>query len=683
MRYSPLLLLLAGLAVSLSGCGLFGGLQEPTSTDAWIEELLAAEDARDGECPLFRQALEQPDRLVRRTAYRALGRTGGESAIPLLVASAREELDPGLRAEALYAVGLTGLPGIVEAVETFLLDSDVGTRAAVIRALGLSGDTQALVTLLSALDDPAVEVRAEAALALARLFSIREDPVAGRSVGAFLALGVRMVRDVSPEVRWRSAYACSKLKLEEMRERFHEALGDESDFVRLFACEGLGELDPDPASRGLLIEALVDDSWTVVVEAAKALGKDPAPETLLALSRALGHGQRSGHASHHVRAAVARTLRQFSGVEGCVGVLKGALLDGAESVRDEALESLAQVADPGETLALLTEMLGEGAVPSPSVYLRSRAAGAAAALPDARGLPIVMELARDPAPAVRSAAVASLASFEGHAAEAEPILRSALAERDVALRDAAATSALALGLDSLRPDLERALKDSAGADFIEPRVSLLKALAGLGGQAMAPLLRDFLQDDERAVRTAARDELARLGGAIPNLPRPSRPERLITPRAGRDLLTGKNRPRVRLITSRGPFVLELLVDEAPHHALAFLERCRSGFYDGLTFHRMVPGFVVQGLDPRGDGYGTGRLSLRSEVNQERYGRGSVGMPDAGPDTGGCQIFVTFRPQPRLDDRYTIFAHVVEGMEVVEQLDLGDRVDYVVAPPAPE
>jgi cyclophilin family peptidyl-prolyl cis-trans isomerase len=93
----------------------------------------------------------------------------------------------------------------------------------------------------------------------------------------------------------------------------------------------------------------------------------------------------------------------------------------------------------------------------------------------------------------------------------------------------------------------------------------------------------------------------------------------------------------------------------------------------------VPGFVVQGLDPRGDGYGTGGPSLRAETNEHRYGRGSVGMPDAGKDTGGCQIFVTFRAQPRLDDRYTIFARVVEGMENVERLDIGDRVLYVLAP----
>jgi cyclophilin family peptidyl-prolyl cis-trans isomerase len=198
--------------------------------------------------------------------------------------------------------------------------------------------------------------------------------------------------------------------------------------------------------------------------------------------------------------------------------------------------------------------------------------------------------------------------------------------------------------------------------------------ATLGGRDALPVLRTALSDPERAVRLATREAIARLGGGIPEFPPLDPPERALAPVAGRDYLTGDALPRVRIETTRGAFVLEVLVDEAPVHATMFLRRCADGFYDGLTFHRMVPGFVVQGLDPRGDGYGTGDVSLRDEIGATRYDRGIVGMPNAGPDTGGCQLFVTFRPQPRLDGRYTVFARVVEGMDVVEQLDVGDRVE---------
>ena len=672
-------------ALLSTGCGLpgGGGFQPPTSRETWIDELLAAEDARDGGHPLFRQALDESDQEVRRFAYRSLGRIGAADSIALLVASALQEPDPELRAEAVHAIGLTRRSSVVEAAEAFILDPDERVRAAVIRALGLSGDDRGMITLLDALEDQSELVRSEATLALARLFASRSDPLGGRSVGAFLVLGERMRRDVSSEVRWRAAYAGAMLKLEELRRFLLDGLNDEDHRVRLFACVGLAELEPRPDTRRLLIEALQDEAWVVVVEAVKALGKDPSSETLLALSGVLGQAARPGHPSFHVRAAAARALQSFGGTEGAEAVVRRALADARESVRGEALEALALVGEPESVLALFESLQLAESGPSTSTYFRSRIAAAAAALPEGRGLGIVEALAVDDAVSVRSVAITALARFPDRKQDWLPYLRAALARREVALRDAAANCAAALGLTALLPDLERALRDSAGAEFIEPRVSSLKAIGALGGLSSLPLLREYLSDGERAVRTAARDELARLGGAIPELPRPARPERLVAPRAGRDCLTGRERPRVKLITTRGPFVLELLVDEAPHHALAFLDRCRRGFYDGLSFHRLVPGFVVQGLDPRGDGYGTGRLSLRSEINQQRYLRGSVGMPDAGLDTGGCQIFVTFRPQPRLDDRYTIFARVVEGMDVVEELDVGDRVDYVVAPPAPD
>ena len=81
--------------------------------------------------------------------------------------------------------------------------------------------------------------------------------------------------------------------------------------------------------------------------------------------------------------------------------------------------------------------------------------------------------------------------------------------------------------------------------------------------------------------------------------------------------------------------------------------------------------MVQGLDPRGDGWGTGGVFLRDEINPMLYGRGAIGMPNAGPDSGGCQIFITHVPTPHLDGNYTVFGQVVAGMDVVDALDVGD------------
>ena len=93
------------------------------------------------------------------------------------------------------------------------------------------------------------------------------------------------------------------------------------------------------------------------------------------------------------------------------------------------------------------------------------------------------------------------------------------------------------------------------------------------------------------------------------------------------------------------------------HLPLFLQLAGQGYFDGLLFHRVVPDFVAQGGDPRGDGWGGPGYTLRDEINRLRYGRGAVGMALSGPDTGGSQFFVALAPQPHLDGGYTVFGQV--------------------------
>jgi len=107
---------------------------------------------------------------------------------------------------------------------------------------------------------------------------------------------------------------------------------------------------------------------------------------------------------------------------------------------------------------------------------------------------------------------------------------------------------------------------------------------------------------------------------------------------------------------------------------------RQGFYRGLTFHRIVPTFVVQGGDPRGDGWGGPGYAIRSEFSPLTYEPGTLGMASAGRDTEGSQFFITQTPQPHLDGRYTIFGKVTSGMDVVDKLQIDDRIfDLKVMP----
>ena len=106
---------------------------------------------------------------------------------------------------------------------------------------------------------------------------------------------------------------------------------------------------------------------------------------------------------------------------------------------------------------------------------------------------------------------------------------------------------------------------------------------------------------------------------------------------------------------------------------SFAALARKGFFDGTTIHRVVPDFVVQAGDPRGDGTGGPDYALRDELNPLPYVRGRVGMALSGPDTGGSQWFVTLSRQPHLDGAYTVFGEVIAGMDVVERIEQNDRL----------
>jgi cyclophilin family peptidyl-prolyl cis-trans isomerase len=107
-----------------------------------------------------------------------------------------------------------------------------------------------------------------------------------------------------------------------------------------------------------------------------------------------------------------------------------------------------------------------------------------------------------------------------------------------------------------------------------------------------------------------------------------------------------------------------------------MDLARKGFFNGLMFHRVVPNFVVQGGDPRSDGEGGPGYSIRDELNEQPFMRGTVGMALDGPDSGGSQFFITHGPQPHLDAKYTVFGRVVAGMDIVDQIERWDVIERV-------
>jgi len=147
---------------------------------------------------------------------------------------------------------------------------------------------------------------------------------------------------------------------------------------------------------------------------------------------------------------------------------------------------------------------------------------------------------------------------------------------------------------------------------------------------------------------------------------------------GADIPVGNH---VRIETGYGPILIKLYPDAAPNTVANFKVLAAKGFYNGLTFHRVIPGFMVQGGDPKGDGTGGPGYKIKAEFNKHKHVRGTVAMArSSDPDSAGSQFYICFTPQPHLDGHYTVFGQVVEGMDVVDQIRKGDAMLKVTVEP---
>jgi cyclophilin family peptidyl-prolyl cis-trans isomerase len=277
----------------------------------------------------------------------------------------------------------------------------------------------------------------------------------------------------------------------------------------------------------------------------------------------------------------------------------------------------------------------------------ARAAGALASIDD------LTVLARDPHHNVREAALAELTTLKRP--EATLLALEALASADYQLVMTAARA--------------------AAAATAAQRESAITAL--LQAHQRITTLR---QDTSRDALDAIREAMAQLGG--PALP-PFQANPLTQPRVSAEEMAALTKLRLRFtMAGRGTFDLRLLAEEAPVTAQHVATLAREGYYNGLTFHRVVPNFVIQGGSPGANEYAGQAAFMRDEVGLVSHLRGTVGISTRGRHTGDAQIFINLVDLPRLDHTYTVFAVVVSGMDVVDQILEGDvieRVEVTVSP----
>ncbi len=141
------------------------------------------------------------------------------------------------------------------------------------------------------------------------------------------------------------------------------------------------------------------------------------------------------------------------------------------------------------------------------------------------------------------------------------------------------------------------------------------------------------------------------------------------------------RSQIRIATTHGDIVFSLFPDDAPLHSAAFIKLAEAGFYDGLKFHRVEPGFVVQGGDPKGDGTGGPGYNLKAEFNPRPHLRGTVAMARAtSPDSAGSQFYICLDDARFLDSQYTVFGQMSQGFEALDAIRRGDAITKVTVEP---
>jgi cyclophilin family peptidyl-prolyl cis-trans isomerase len=265
-----------------------------------------------------------------------------------------------------------------------------------------------------------------------------------------------------------------------------------------------------------------------------------------------------------------------------------------------------------------------------------------------------------------------------------PNVSAALVERlksdDPVVRTAAATNLGDVKPAGAAQPLADAYKFGERDATYLARAAALAALAKYGAEAATPTLKAALADKDWAVRVRAAQLMKELDpSSASEVDQAIRPAPTTVPAATYSSPQLTNPPvstTVFIDTDRGSIEVELAVLDAPLTVDNFITLARKGYFNGLSIHRVVPNFVIQDGDPRGDGEGGPGYSIRDEINQRPYLRGVVGMALDWKDTGGSQFFITHSPQPHLDAKYTVFGRVVSGMDVVDKIQQWDVIRAV-------
>jgi cyclophilin family peptidyl-prolyl cis-trans isomerase/HEAT repeat protein len=638
--------------------------------------------------PDLSRLIADPEARIRRRAALAIGRVGLSEGLASLQ-TALTDPDPEVREMAAFALGLLGDKAAVTPLTAALQDAEVPVKGRAAEALGLIGENppppqpprltrteqDAAASAIGAMVAPLIQQGAIAQIAP----DDEQWPKAPEAEAVRLALFafVRLnawdqlassVLDASARPVsswWPVAFALQRIGDPRAAAPLRYLLQTQGRYTRAFAARGLGALKDTASTQPLL--TLLQQSrgdLAITVSVVRALAQIGAAEAITPIAALLT----ADNVDPNVRLEAVTALGALKGVEA-LPAIQDLLTDDWPTLRAAALRAAAAV-DPDAFVLLLSGLepdrhwMVRAALADALVTLRAETAidQLRAMLDDAdkRVVPPVLE-------ALTRLRVPGL----------DEILLTEIKSTDYAIRAAAARSIgevkPANGAQALRDAYQAGLADST----YEARAVALSALANYGASEAVETLKAALADKDWALRRQAAALLRRLDPSIDSAhtirPVPASP---VVAYDSPTVVNPDYSPHAFIETAKGTIEIELAVLDAPQTTGNFVALARKGYFNGLQIHRVVPNFVVQDGDPRGDGGGGPGYTIRDELNERPYVRGAVGMALAGPDTGGSQFFITHSPQPHLDAKYTVFGHVVNGMDVVDriqQLDVIQRV----------
>jgi len=611
---------------------------------------------------------------IRRRAALAIGRAGEVEGVAALVPVLAQDREPEVRAMAAFALGLIGDRAAVAPLTTALADGDPRVQGRAAEALGLIGEPGAAGPVAQMVGTH-VRGGALAGLDADELGHPLAPPVEAVRLGVYALVRLRdiamlrsavLTADGAPASDWWPlAYAMQRIGHADALPTLRGWLARGGALTRAFAVKGLGGLK-DAASRAPL-ETLAADArqpLAVRVQAIRALG-------------AIGDG-RSGAVLTALLPAAAGGALRLEAAAAIAALARPAL---AESLIDyleddwAPMRAAAQAAmaksDPDAFMPVLS-----GLFTDPEWSVRAALATTLGGLTAEAAGPRLVQLAADADAKVVAAALKAMTAVKLPGVEKR--LLAALTHTDPAVRVAAAEGLAALKPAGASEALARAFDGAATEPTYAVRAALLGALAAIDGAASVPRLTAALADPDWAVRVRAAALLAGLSPPVAG--RPARPAPAYTAEPALEavdqMAAPLYSPQAYLRTNKGDVRIELAVLDAPRTVANFVALVGKGFFDGVRLHRVVPDFVVQDGDPRGDGEGGPGYAIRDELNERPYLRGTVGMALDWQDTGGSQFFITHSPQPHLDARYTVFGQVVDGMAVVDRLEPWDVIESV-------